>query len=377
MMPESSSTESYRALVSIDLKALEENYRAITTLLGPGVGTLCIVKADAYGHGAVQVARRLEAAGAPYLGVATLDEGIELREQGISGPILVLGGVMPWESLELMIERGLTLGITNGEMLERAAAYRGAKRCKVHVKIDTGMGRLGFGPWETDNLARRLRGMTHLEVEGIMSHFASSEKRDEQGVRQIDAFKSVLALMKENGIEPRFVHMSNSGAICNYPEAHFSMVRPGIMLYGAFPEIALCEKLGLQPVMTLSARISFIRTVPAHYSLSYGRTYVTQRETKVAILPLGYSHGYPRVLSNRGLALVRGKRCPIVGRVCMDWLLVDVTDVPNAGTGEEAVFLGRAEGGATITANEVAEQAGTIPYEILCSVSRRIPRRYV
>jgi alanine racemase len=374
-MSDEDATRRLRRSVSVDLGLLEENYRAVTRLVAPGVALLCVIKDDAYGHGAVEAGRRLEAAGAAYFGVANIDEGKELREAGIATPILVLSGLMPWEPLEPLAEYGLTPAVTNFEMLERFAAWRG-NSLKIHVKIDTGMGRLGFPANEVGPLAERLATLSNIEVEGVMSHFASSERRDEYGLGQLALFRQGLERLWERGIAPRFVHMANSSAICVYPEAHFTMVRPGIMLYGSYPDAAVRKKVKLTPVMTWKSHISFVRTFQSGSNLSYGRTYITEGETRVAYVPVGYAHGYPRSLSNRGTVLVGGKRCAVIGRVCMDWIFVDVTDVGSAKPGDEVVVLGCAQGDC-ITADEIAAKIGTIPYEILCGVSKRIARHHV
>jgi alanine racemase len=369
-------TNRFRTSASIDLGALAENFRAIEGLLEPDVALLCVIKADAYGHGAVEVGRRLESLGAGYFGVATVDEGRELRQGGIRAPVLLLSGVMPWESLESLLEYDLTTALINPDMLERIARFRGGKPLRVHVKIDTGMGRLGFGPGELETLVRRLSETEGIEVEGVMSHFSASERRSDYGVTQVEAFVYAVGLFRDHGIEPRFVHMANSGALVNYREAHFNMVRPGIMLYGCYPDRALCHRLTLGPVMRWTSKVSFVRLFPAGSALSYGGSYVTMRETRVAYIPVGYADGYPRALSNRGAVLIRGTRCSIIGRVCMDWVFADVSALPGVGPGEEAVLLG-ASGNDAISADEIAEQIGTIPYEVLCGLSRRIPRRYV
>lgn len=283
---------------------------------------------------------------------------------------------MPWERFEALIEYDLTSAVGNFDMLERIAAFRGGRPLKVHLKIDTGMGRLGFGADDLGALSSRLKALRGLEIEGVMSHFPASETRDDRGLRQVARFIEAMEMLKENGIEPEFSHMANSGAICNYPEAHFNMVRPGIMLYGSYPGKALRERLTLKPVMQWTSYVSFVRTFPSGTALSYGGTYVTEKETRVAYVPVGYADGYPRALSNRGCVLVAGRRCRIIGTVCMDWILVDVTALPDAGPAEEVVLMGRLKG-ETITADEIAEQAGTIPYEVLCNVSRSITRRYV
>jgi alanine racemase len=217
--------------------------------------------------------------------------------------------------------------------------------------------------------------MEHIHVEGLMSHFASSELRDDYGAGQVEAFRRVLESFRASGLRPRFAHMANSAAICDYPEAHFTMVRPGIMLYGSYPDKSLRGKVRLKPVMRWTSSVGFVRTVPAKSSLSYGRTCVTERETRVAYVPIGYADGFPRSLSNRGTVLIKGRRCRIMGRVCMEWVLADVTGVADVVPGEEVVIMG-ASGVERITADEIADEAGTIPYEILCGVSRRVPRLY-
>jgi alanine racemase len=364
-----------RTSAHIDLDALEGNYREVAKAVGPDTVLLCVIKADAYGHGAVEVGRRLQSIGAQYFGVATIDEGRELREKGISSPILVLSGIMPWEDAEPLIEYDLTAVVANSGMLDRIEALNHTLRFRVHVKVDTGMGRLGFDGKEVENLAIRLAGMKHVEVEGAMSHFASSERRDDYAFKQIEDFHQVLATLRKYGIEPKYAHMANSGAICNLPEAHFNMVRPGIVLYGSYPDPVVRGRLNLKPVMNWFSRIAFLRSVPSGASLSCGRTYVTDRARTVAYVPIGYADGYRTALSNRGTVLVRGRRCAVVGRVCMEWVLVDVTDLPSLGPGEEVVLLG-SDAGQTVSADEMAQASDTIPYEILCGISKRVPRLY-
>ena len=367
-----------RAKVEIDLKALEENYRTIRDKVPPDVKMLCVVKADGYGHGAVPVARRLEPAGANYFGVATIDEGVELRNNGISLPILVLGGVMPWDETRAVWEHRLTPVIADFDSLQRVAhdAKQRELPVNVHIKIDTGMGRLGFSLDELDALARALKGARYVHVEGVMSHFSCSEQRDEYGMAQISRFDEAVGFLKSHAVQPSLLHMANSGAVCQYPEAYFSMVRLGIMLYGSYSDPRLADKIQVRPVMKLASRVGYVKFFPPESALSYGRTFFTLRKTKVAYIAAGYADGIPRALSNKGAVLLHGRRCAIIGRVCMDWLLVDVTDLPDVAPGEEAVLMG-ADGDDAITADEIAGHAGTIPYEILCGISRRMSRDYV
>ena len=366
------------AKVQIDLKALEENYRTIRGKVPRGVKMLCVVKADGYGHGVIRVAHRLEAIGADYFGVATIEEGIELRNDAIRKPILVMGGLMPWDDTNTLWDYELTPVLADFVGLSRLA--RDAKKrkatIKAHVKVDTGMGRLGFGLDEMGAVVGALQDAKYIEVEGVMSHFASSEQRDAYGMSQIERFGNVVEYLNDRGVMPALLHMANSGAVCQYPEAYFGMVRLGIMLYGSYPDSSLAAKIRVKPVMKLASRIAYVKTFPPGSALSYGRTFVTQRDTKVACVALGYADGFPRALSNKGSTLIQGRRCPIIGRVCMDWLLADVSELPDVEAGEEVILMGEA-GSECITADEIAGHTGTIPYEILCGISKRIVRVYV
>ncbi len=366
------------ARVEIDLNALQENYRAVRSRIPDNVKMLCVVKADAYGHGAVAVARSLQSDGADYLGVATVEEGEELRKSGISLPVLVMGGVMPWDSIGEFRQYNLTPVVADLESLKRVAreTNEDKRALPVHLKLDTGMGRLGFSAREAGALGASLKGASYINVEGVMSHFACSERRDDYGMEQIRTFEKAIDELGHYGVHVELAHIANSGAVCQYPESHFNMVRVGIMLYGSFSDPSLAGTLPLKPVMKLASRVAYVKSFPPGVALSYGRTFVTQRNTKVAYIAAGYADGIPRALSNKGAVLLRGARCPIVGRVCMDWLLADVSGVPDIAPGDEAVVMGRS-GNNTISADDIARQADTVPYEILCGVSRRIPREYV
>jgi len=367
-----------RATVAIDLSVLEENFRTIRDKVPHGVKMLCVVKADGYGHGAIQVARRLEAIGADYFGVATIEEAIELRNDAIRKPILVMGGLMPWDDTNTLWDYELTPVLADFAGLSRLArdAEKRKVTIKAHVKVDTGMGRLGFSLDEMEAVAEALQGARYIHVEGVMSHFASSEQQDAYGRSQIERFKNVVKYLGDRGVVPALLHMANSGAVCQYPEAYFGMVRLGIMLYGSYPDSSLAARIRVRPVMKLTSRIAYVKMFPPGSALSYGRTFVTQRDTKVACVALGYADGLPRALSNKGSILIHGRRCPMIGRVCMDWLLADVSELPDVEAGEEVILMGEA-GGESITADEIAGHTGTIPYEILCGISKRISRVYV
>jgi len=367
-----------RATVYIDLNILEENLRNIRKRFTGSMRILCVVKADAYGHGANKVAGKLESIGADYLGVATVDEGIELRRSGIRLPILVMSGLFPWDDLNRILEANLVPVVYDMNALQRIAEESEAKgkNIKIHIKVDTGMGRLGFMPSDIPAVADLLKRSKNIAVEGLMSHFSSSEIRDEFGAGQVETFKKVISGLENYGIRPELKHMANSGAIAVYPESYFDMVRLGISLYGSNTASDPKDRLPVRQVMKLVSKIALIRSYEEGYPISYGRTFTTKRRMKIACIPVGYSDGYPRALSNKGNVLVREKRCSITGRICMDWLMVDISDIENASAGEEVILLG---GGMydSITADEIAEHSGTIPYEILCKISKRIPRVYV
>lgn len=371
-------TETERAIAYIDLGILEENLQMIKSCITAGAKTLCVVKANAYGHGAVEVSRRLETAGVDYLGVATIDEGIELREKGIRLPILVMSGFFPWDEIAPVVKHELSVVIYDARMLKKIVDTCPSfeKPLKVHIKVDTGMGRLGFSVNDMAFVGQQLKSARNVICEGLMSHFASSEIRDDYGLQQVALFQEARLALAGAGVTPGVAHMANSGAVIQYPEAHFDMVRVGISLYGSYSARVLAEKLHLKQVMKFVTKIALIREFPAGQALSYGRTYATGKTTRIAYIPVGYADGYPRSLSNKGFVLIKDTKCSIVGIVCMDWSLVDITDVDGVDVGEEVILLGLGNT-QTITADELAEYAGTIPYEILCKISKRVPRFYV
>lgn len=367
-----------RAVAYINLNVLEENYYKIKEWLSPDVGLLCVVKADAYGHGAVDVARRLESLDAYYLGVATIEEGIDLRVHRIKTPILIMSGVMPWDNIETILEHNLTPVVYNTDMLEMVCEVSNGfqKPLKIHLKFDTGMGRLGFLRDEITNVIDSVKKARNVYIDGLMSHFSSSEIRDDYGSWQINEFKMTIDHFRREGFLPKDIHMANSGAIVNYPESQFSMVRTGISLYGSHASRELKEKLPTRQVMKFVSKIAHIREFSKGCALSYGRSYVTKRKTRVAYVPVGYADGYPRSLSNKGSVIINNKRADVIGKICMDWILVDVTDCGAVNAQDEVILLGECKTDA-ITADEIGELAGTIPYEILCKISKRVTRVYI
>ncbi|HLB95226.1 MAG TPA: alanine racemase [Nitrospiria bacterium] len=370
-------TAGHPTTAIIDLEALLHNLGQLRRHLKGKSRILAVVKANAYGHGAIPVAQALAASGVQAFGVAFVEEGIALRQAGIGEPILVMAGMVA-EQAGAVAEHRLTPVLFHPDQLHwlADAVQNGRPPLPVHVKVDTGMGRLGLHPHEVVGFVRKLLGVKGLVLEGLMSHFADEDLASTQVAQeQIRLFSKVYEELKGEGMAGLKLHMANSAAILSLEAAWLSWVRPGITLYGYAPSRILEDVLPLKPVLTLKTRIASLRRVPAGTTISYGRTFTTRRESLIAVLPIGYADGFPRVLSNRGSALVRGRRAPVVGRVCMDMLMLDVTDIPDVIMGEEAVLLGR-QGEEVISAVELADQLSTIPYEILCGIGSRVPRVY-
>lgn len=368
-----------RTWTEIDLSNLEHNYRALRAMLPQGCRFLGVVKADAYGHGAVQVARRLETLGAEYLAVACLDEALELRQAGITTPILILG-YTPVERADSLLEGGITQTVYDVDMAKALsdAAMAAGKSLKIHVKADTGMSRLGWLCGEADQSAAveaiaQVCALPGLEAEGIYTHFANADGDEDYTMLQFTRFLDLLEALKDRGITFAIRHCAASAAALKFPCTHLDMVRPGIALYGHYPDPS-CEGLdgpGLRPVMTLKTRVASVKTVPAGTPVSYGCTHVLDRETKLAALTIGYADGLPRLCSDRLEVLVKGSRAPIVGRICMDMCMADVTGLDVAPGDEVEVF------GEHLPIEDVAALAGTIQYELLCAVSPRVHRAYL
>ena len=376
--PEQVPEGVYRATRAVvDLDAVAHNLHCVRSLLPAGVEVCAVVKADAYGHGAVPVARRLAEEGVERFAVATVEEGVELRLAGIRRPILLLGAGL--SGIQAAIEHDLTPVVFSPSTARRVArAAREARRpIPIHLKFDTGMGRLGLLPEGWEPVLEELLRSPGVRLEGIATHFSSAESDPSFTRAQVEAFQKILdAIRRRHPVDGATIHMANSAGILNHPEAAGSMVRPGLMLYGAAPDRALEGKADLRPAMSFRTRVLYLKQVPAGSPLSYGQTFRTKRPSRIATLPVGYADGVRRALSNRGSVLVRGRRAPVVGNVTMDLTLVDVTDVPGAAEGDEVVLFGRSEE-TTLPVEEVAEAVGTIPYEILCGVGRRVPRVYL
>ncbi len=345
---------TFSTWVEIDLDALTHNIGEVRSRIGDGLRTLLVVKADAYGHGAVEVARVAVAGGVDMLGVATLQEGIELRQAGIDAPVLILSPPMEDET-DGIVEYDLSSTVPSlaiARALSRAARARGGSAA-VHVEVDTGMGRSGVILDDALPFVAAVSKLPDLTLEGVFTHFPSSDDDREFTERQVDRFRTFLDRLARKGV-----------------------VRPGIMVYGLRPSRPASNGLALEPVMSFKSRIAQLRELPANHPVSYGRTYTTQRAMRVAVIPVGYGHGYSWRLSNAAEVLIRGHRAPVVGRVTMDVTMADIDAIPDAAVGDEVVLFG-SQGTETITVDEVAERVGTINYEIICGIGKRVARVYV
>lgn len=365
----------------VSLGALRRNYRALRQLAGKEVEVCAVVKADAYGHGARECARALEAEGARWLGVTSTGEGLDLRQAGIHRRILLMTGF--WQGDEEDVVRSeLTPAVWQSWHIERLqqAAAKAAGKVPVHLKVDTGMGRLGAGLDELPALLTQLRAADQLALEGVFTHLASAEVVGAADVQQqLSAFDKAIAVIKREGFSPKYYHVANSAALVIVPQARKNLVRPGISLYGYFLPFAgkaAIQPPAVEPVLSWKARVISVRELPAGSALGYNGAFVTRRPSRIAVLPVGYADGLSRRISSRGQVIVRGACAPMVGRVSMDLTLADVTDVPGLQVGDEVILIG-ASGSLRISAWDHAKLSETIPYEVLCGISKRVPRKYV
>ncbi len=362
----------------VDLDRFGRNVAAIEAAIGPGCSILLVVKADAYGHGAVEIALAATEAGVAMLGVATLHEGIELRSAGLSLPIVILSPSLRSE-IDEIIEHRLTSCVSSLELAEllsrRCVAHEVISR--IHVEVDTGMGRTGISDGDALEFLLRVHAMPNLKLEGVFTHFPDADSGNTFfAEEQLRRFQEILAALERKRIEVPIRHAANSAGILALPESRLDMVRPGILAYGFYPSSRVPKTIPVEGVMSFKSRVVQLRSVPANRFISYGRTYQTKRTTRVGVLPVGYGHGFPWLLSNRGEVLIRGRRAPMIGRVTMDLTMVDVTEIPDVAVGDEAVLWGE-QAGAEITLEEVSERAETIPYEILCSMGKRVVRVFL
>ncbi len=382
-MPLTSPFHLQPTRAEIDLDSIEHNVSEFRRLLGPDVQIMAVVKADGYGHGAVPVARAALRAGATHLAVALLEEALELRRAGIEAPILLFGYTHP-DAAPLLLKHRLAPAIFD---LETARLL--SSRCRaegrtlpVHLKIDTGMGRVGVPAADAPAFIAAVSRLPALELQGIFTHLSSADENDDSArahtARQLQLFDRVIAAAGEQGVSFPLRHAANSAAAVLFPQARYNLVRIGISLYGCYPAPWMRDHgaVKLRPAMSLKSRIVYLKEVPPQTPIGYGRTYLTAGRSRIATVSVGYADGYHRRLSNRGQVLVRGRRAPIVGRICMDQLMIDVTHIDGAACGDEVVLYG-SQGSDCITVDEVAQLLGTINYELLCHVGKRVPRIYL
>ncbi len=381
-MSEIDLKNAYHIQVKVDLDALESNQKAIVERKNKDAMLMNVIKADAYGHGAITLAREMEKMGSDWFAVSSIEEGIELRKHGISLPILILGFTYEG-SFEDLFKYQITPTVYEEETAKRLSEVAKAlgETLNIHVKIDTGMSRLGFSvSQESVSAIRHIADLEGICIQGIFTHFSCADMEGDMAhaytKKQIDGFTWMIAELKKCGVEIPIAHCSNSAAIMEHPEVHMNMVRAGIIQYGLYPSEEVEKKyLPLMPVMELKSHISYIKELEAGIGIGYGATYVTSHRTKVATIPVGYADGYPRSLSNKGCVLIRGQRVPIIGRVCMDQMMVDVSNLLGVSIGDEVTLFGK-DGDEQISVEELSTLAGSFNYEFVCDISRRVPRVY-
>jgi alanine racemase len=365
-------------VATVDLTALTHNLSQFRQILSPGCDVMAVVKANAYGHGAIETSRTLIQHGVTRLAVFSTEEGMALRQAGITVPIVVLGPVFQEQFGDIFASQ-LTPVVSDPSMLTalaQAAASR-AISYPIHLKIETGMGRLGLTQAELVALISAHKFPPSLRVEGLMTHLADTDATNSDATEeQLRRFRDALKIILKEGFHVPLIHVSNSCGAVRFPSAHFSLVRPGIMLYGYHTLPSTVETPDLRPVLSLKTRIAQLRTIQPGETVSYNRTFTARRPTRIAVLPIGYANGLSRQLSNRGAVLIRGQRAPIAGLVCMDMVMVDVTEIPGTAVGDETILIGR-QGNDEITASEIAKWTDTIPYEVLCAINPKIPRLYL
>ena len=374
-------------ITEVNLSAIRHNLKIIKRLVGPSVKIMSIVKADAYGHGAIPCSKVAISSGSDYLGVGIVEEGIELRDNGIQAPILVMGGFF-LDEIKNLIHNNLAAMLFSEKQLEELSkeAIRLKKKVSVHLKIDTGMNRLGVSPENFLKIVQKVIKNKNLSLEGICTHFSSADEANPSyTMEQLMRFDTALSQLTEAGFKLPMIHCANSSAILNFPESWRDLVRPGLTIYGALPSLQFKSKMErlikdskqrFRPAIQWKTKIIQIKHHPKGAFLSYGNNYQTKKESLIATLPLGYADGLARTLSNKIEMIIRGKRAPQVGNICMDMCLIDVTDIPDIAEGDEAIIFGQ-QGDLSISVEEMAEQAGLIPYEILCTVGKRVPRIYL
>jgi alanine racemase len=362
--------------VEVDLAAVRHNYLALRKKLPSGTKMMVAVKANAYGHGLVPVAEKLVACGADYLGVACMDEALILRQSGIKTPILNLGAFLKGDATAMVAHdiSATVADVASAKLLD-AAAHRLKKMARVHIKVDTGMGRIGCWYEEADEMVFKLCSLANLDIEGLFTHFPVADTDEAFTRSQIAMFCALVDKLQIKGIQIPLKHTANSMAVVGFKGAHFNLVRPGLAVYGMHPKEDFSEAIDLKPVLSFRTRIVYLKDVAKGRSISYGRTHITTKKTKIATLPVGYGDGYNRLLSNKGQVLIRGKLCPVVGVVCMDQTMIDVGHLKEVALEDEVILIG-SQGNKIIRAEDIARQCNTIPYEVICWISPRVPRVY-
>ena len=358
----------------VNLSNLAYNLNQIKKMLAPYTKIMVVIKADAYGHGLIPIAKKLVSCGVDFFGVASIDEGIKLRKAGVRLPILILG-LMLKQDIAPIFRYRLTAAVCEEELtiaLNNKARMFG-KPMNVHIKVDTGMGRLGVLYRDAEQFIKKAHKLKFINIEGIFTHFALADTNKEFTLQQINLFERLIQRLNRDGINIPLMHAANSAAVFTHKLSHFNMVRPGLVIYGLYPKEDL--KINLKPVLSLKTKVIFVKRVPSGFGISYGHDYITKKETSIITLPVGYGDGYPRNLSNKAPVLIRGRRFKICGRICMDQIMVDVGDYP-VKIGDEAVLIG-SQGKNKISAEELARISGTIPYEIVCGMGSRVPRIYI
>jgi alanine racemase len=368
---------TYNLWIEINLDRIKSNFAKITGSLDASVKAMAIIKANAYGHGMLEVAHALSDQ-VSYFGVSTFAEGERLRKEGILVPTLILGALLPYE-YEEAVRHDLTLSVSDPHYVRslNAEAARQGKKVKIHFKIDTGMGRWGFQYPGAYKEILELAQLEHVNPEGIFTHFpVADNKKFDYTERQVELFKTLIDELALKGIVFPFVHAANSAGIINFPRSHFNLVRPGISLYGYYPCDSMKDSIGLQYALSVKSKVCLIKEFSEKRGIGYGRSYITPARTRIAVVPIGYSHGYPYALSRKTSVLIHGKRYPIAGNVCMDYIMVDLGIDAHIACGDEVVIIGES-GEESMTARELAHKSGTISYEIITRLNAQIPRIYI
>ncbi|MGN0466363.1 MAG: alanine racemase [Lachnospiraceae bacterium] len=368
-----------RVHATIDLDAIKKNMEEVKKAVGDSTKVMAIIKADGYGHGSVACAKALRKMGVDAFGVAIIEEGVILRKNGIKQPILILGYTSEYQ-MSRMIQYQLTQTVFELEMAKNISKYAVAlnKKAKIHIKIDTGMNRIGFKDCD-ENIAviKEISKLPNIEITGAFTHFARADEKDKKAaLKQLERYTNFVNKLEENGIHIPTKHISNSAGIIDFPQARFDMVRSGIMTYGLYPSDEVSKEFPLYPAFSLKSHIIYLKEVEEGEGISYNHIYVTKRKSKIATIPVGYADGYPRALSSKGRVLIRGQYAPIVGRICMDQFMVDVTDIEGVSVLDDVTLVGK-DGENTISVEEVANMAGSFNYEFVCGISKRVPRVYI